>query len=324
MADSNTDAAPKPAPTPLPDRQLVLVTGKGGVGKSLISSALATAAQATGKRTLLAEVTSEVGTRSHLLGQFGAPMAKGEQPVRLASGLDGVRITPSSGHRLFLRAAIRVGMLADAAMRSSALNRFLMAAPAFPEIGTLYHLVWLLRQDAYDAVIIDLPATGHALGLAKLPRTVTSVVPRGLIKEAISEGLDALTDPKRTAGVVVTLPETLPVTEAFELARGLKELDVPVGALVLNRMPDNPFTDDERRALDEHVRARQGELLLGTRELRRLERALDARKVFRENPFEDALMVEVPMVSGSGPEIRSKVRDVLIEGGLAPGKGDAL
>jgi arsenite-transporting ATPase len=88
-------------------------------------------------------------------------------------------VTPSTGHRLFLQAALRVRVLVDAAMRSAALRRFLMAAPAFPEVGTLFQLVSLLRDERFDHVLVDLPATGHALGLAALPRTVLKVVPGG-------------------------------------------------------------------------------------------------------------------------------------------------
>jgi anion-transporting ArsA/GET3 family ATPase len=298
-----------------------LVTGKGGVGKTTLTAALAEASRRSGARTLVAEVTTDVATRSHLLGYFGLPSPKGEAPVQLNENLDGVRITPSTGHRLFLRAALRVGMIADAAMRSAALNRFLMAAPAFPEIGTLYQLVWLLRLERYARIVIDLPATGHALGLAKLPRTVSRVVPKGLIKEAITDGLAVLTDADRTGAIVATLPETLPVTEAFELAHGLEEVEVPVGALVLNRMPEDPFTSDERQALHEHIEARRGELLLGTRELRRLERALEARATFRGRPSGDALLLELPVVSGAFPEVVEGVRTALAAGGAAPGEG---
>lgn len=306
---------------PTPDRQLLLVTGKGGVGKTTLAAALARASRDAGQRTLVAEVTSDVSVRSHLLGHFGVATTKGDEPVKLGPNLDGVRITPSTGHKLFLRAALRVGVIADAAMRSAALNRFLMAAPAFPEIGTLYQLVWLLRLNRYEKIVLDLPATGHALGLAKLPRTVSRVVPKGLIKEAITEGLEIMTDPARCGAVVVTLPESLPVTEAFELAKGLHELEVPVGAMVLNRMPANPFTDEERRALDEHVRARRGELLLGTRELRRLERALDARTTFRELEGEgQAVRAELPVYEGRWNQVIEQVAIGLAESGVAPKK----
>ena len=307
--------------TPIPERQLLLVTGKGGVGKTTLAAALARAARDAGLRTLVAEVTPNTDARSQLLGHFGARAVRGEEPVRLGPNLDGVRISPPTGHRLFLRAALRVGLIADAAMRSAALNRFLMAAPAFPEIGTLYHLVWILRLGTYERIILDLPATGHALGLAKLPRTVSRVVPRGLIKEAITEGLEVLTDPDRCGAVIATIPESLPVTEAFELARGLRELQVPVGALILNRMPKNPFTAEERRALDDHVRVRRGELLLGTRELRRLERALDARQTFEASPSEDAIVAELPVFEGRWADVIEQAAGALAEAGIAP-KGE--
>ncbi len=275
-------------------KELVLVTGKGGVGKTTVAAALARSAHAAGKRVLIAEVTSDTSTQSQLLGLFGHPEIKGEDPVRFEDRLHGVRITPSAGHRLFLAAALKVGVLVNAAMRSAALNRFLMAAPAFPEIGTLYHLVTLLRSKRFDHVVVDLPATGHALGLASLPKTVLSVVPSGLIGQAIQEGLDAMTDDARGCAVLVTLPEGMPVTESVELARGLEKLDISVRAMILNAMPPNPFTDDERAALRDHLAGRDTSLLLGAREFRRLERALAAQEQFERDVPATAAKVTIP------------------------------
>lgn len=286
------------------DRQLVLVTGKGGVGKTTVAASLALAAQRSGRRVLLGEVTPDAKERSTLLGLFGQPKPRGEAPVPLDSGLDGVRVTPSAGHRLFMRAALRVGMVADAAMRSAALNRFLMAAPAFPEIGTLYQLVHLLRAERWDHIILDLPATGHALGLASLPRTVLRIVPVGMIGEAIREGLDAMTNPDRGGAVVVTLPEDMPVTEAFELADGLDQLSVPIRAMVLNQMPEFRFTDPELGAIDAHLSTRNGDgpLLLGSREFRRLQRALSARERFRAEAPAGVRQTEVELMEERAPE----------------------
>jgi anion-transporting ArsA/GET3 family ATPase len=284
------------------NRELVLVTGKGGVGKTTVTAALARLAHQSGRRVLVAEVTSDPSARSALLSLFGAPSPAEDTPVELARGLRGVRIAPSTGHKLFLRAALKVRLLVDAAMKSAALNRFLMAAPAFPEIGTLFHLVSLLRERAYDHVIVDLPATGHALGLASLPRTVLGVIPSGLIGDAVREGLEAMTDPRRAGAVVVTLPESLPVTESLELAAGLARLSVPVRAMVLNRMPASPFTLDERAALDAHLRGRPAEdVLLGTRELRRLARAAAARDGFRADAPPGVPRFEIASASATDP-----------------------
>lgn len=299
-------------------RELVLVTGKGGVGKTTVAASLARAAHAAGKRVLIAEVTSDVSTRSQLLGIFGQPAPKEGDPVRLEPNLWGVRITPSQGHRLFLRAALRVGMFVDAAMRSAALNRFLMAAPAFPEIGTLYHLVSLLRLRQFDHIILDLPATGHAIGLVSLPRTVLKVVPAGLIGDAIREGLEVMTDPARAGAVIVTLPESLPVTEAMELAESFGKLSIPVRSMILNRMPANPFSAEELAAVDGHIRTRGADLLLGARELRRLQRALAAQRDFWAQAPAAALRVEVAVTEAQEQgRVVAHVREALAsaEGG---------
>lgn len=290
---------------PLWNRRLVLVTGKGGVGKTSVVAALARDAQAAGRRVLAAEISSDVNAGSALMDRLGHRGFRETSPKALETGLSGVRITPSTGHRLFLQAALRVRVVVDTAMRSSALRRFLMAAPAFPEVGTLFQLVTLLRSDDYDHVIVDLPATGHALGLASLPRTVLKVVPGGLIGQAIREGLEIMTDPERGRAVIVTLPEAMPVSETMELAEGLTQIGVALGALVLNRIPDDPFDDAERAALDEHLSQHDHALLLGGREFRRLQRARIARERFDREAPPDVPRRHVPEYAAS------KERDIV-------------
>lgn len=280
------------------DRKLVLVTGKGGVGKSVITAALARAAHAAGRRVLVSEVTPDVSTYSRLLAHFGHANDRAEEPILMEPRLWGARITPSTGHKLFLRAAIRVKLLVDAAMKSAALTRFLLAAPTFPEIGALYQLVTLLRNPQFDHVFVDLPATGHALALAALPKTVLKIVPSGLIGDAISEGLATMTDRRRGCAIVVTLPESMPITESLELTESLGKLDIPVRAMVLNKMPQNPFSLDEKRAIEEHLRTRDGDHLLGTREYKKLLRAIDAREAFFATTPPGVPRAEIPYFEG--------------------------
>jgi anion-transporting ArsA/GET3 family ATPase len=293
---------------------LLLVTGKGGVGKTTIAAALARTAHQGGGRVLIAEVTPEVSSPSPLLALFGVSSLANswEEPIGLGRGLWGVRLAPAIGHRLFLRSALKVRILVDAAMRSAALTRFLMAAPTFPEIGVLYQLVALLRTRAYDHVIVDLPATGHALALASLPRTVHRIVPSGLIGDAIKEGLETMTDPERTATVVVTLPESMPVTEATDLIESLGRYQIPVGAAVLNRMPPDPFAVPERAALDELIS--DGASVLGTRELRRLSRAIVARENFHRAIPPGIPRYEVPLFMSDEDRLVEEVAQVLKRG----------
>lgn len=279
------------------DRRLILVTGKGGVGKTTITAALARSARNTGRRVLLAEVVHDPLNRSPLLEYFGHGHQKADEPFLIQQGLHAVCISPATGHRMFLQSALKIRLLVDTAMKSSALRRFLMAAPTFPEIGILYQLVHLLRSRDFDHLIVDLPATGHALGLLAMPRTVLPIVHSGLIGDALTEGLKVLTNPAQTGAVVVTLPEAMPVTESLEMMDKLRALQVPVRAVILNRMPHNPFSEAELVALRAHLATRNTDsLLLGTREFRRLERALAADQQFRRERTHGVVGVEVPEV----------------------------
>lgn len=291
-------------------RELVMVTGKGGVGKTTVAAALALAAQRAGRNVLLAEVTPELDARSALFSLFGREQLEDQERVWLAPKLDGIRVSPSIGHRLFLRDALKSRVLASAAMRSAALNRFLLAAPAFPEIGTLYQLVTLLREQHYDHIIVDLPATGHALGFAALPRTVLRVLPRGLIHTALQDGLDTMSDPARCGAVVVTLPEDMPVTESMELRAGLEALSIQVRAMVLNRLPRSDFRPDELEAMQAHLDGRGEPGLLGSREFRRLQLGLQAQRSFRAQ-LNGTPSVELPQLAGPPGQLLGAVADAL-------------
>lgn len=142
----------------------------------------------------------------------------------------------------------------------------------------------------FDVCIIDSPATGHALALAQIPEFLTRVIPGGPIYRAAHEGVMFLTDPAITACVIVTLPETLPVTEAMELEKGLAKHKLPVSAIVVNRVPADPFSSEERTALVEALPAS----VFGAREMRRIERARTALELLREkHPQGSVVLAEV-------------------------------
>ena len=157
------------------------------------------------------------------------------------------------------------------------------------EMGILYRILDLLRQTRKDgtfeheAMVIDLPATGHALALAELPRALLRLIPGGPIGTALREGLSLLSDPQRTGAAVVTLPETLPVSEAIELCAGLSRSEVPVAAIILNRSPVDLFTPPERAALAKLLEGRGP--VLGARSLARIDRGKAAiERLQRELP----------------------------------------
>jgi anion-transporting ArsA/GET3 family ATPase len=291
----------------------VLVTGKGGVGKTTVAASIARYLAASGRRVLAAEIgenESAETTSSALAAALGAD-AITDQPKEIAPNLFLGAISASAGHQKFLRDVLPMKLLADAAMKSGAIRRFLSAAPTFPEMGVLYRLLDLERQKekngsfTFDTIVCDLPATGHALALAQIPQSLLRVISSGPIAAAVREGLEFLLDPKQVGGVIVTLPETLPVSEAIELAHGVREHEIPLARVILNRVPFNPFDADERAFL---ARVAKGPLL-GVRTLERIDRAKVALERLRAN-------VDVPVqvmqeMWHEGPKVAAEMASLI-------------
>ena len=254
----------------------VLVTGKGGVGKTTVAASLARFAAGQGKRVLCAEMVGDLTSNSALADALGVEHLAAE-PVTVAPNLKAVLLAPHLGHTRFLRDVLPMKLLADAAMRSAAIRRFLAAAPTFPEMGVLYRLLDLVRakhrdgSDEHEMIIVDLPATGHALALAQIPASLLRVIPTGPIAAAVREGLNLLTDQERTGAIVVTLPETLPVSEALELVKGIRQHDIPLAQVFMNRVPFDPFSDEERDYVRSVLKGRPP--TLGERTMERIDRS---------------------------------------------------
>jgi len=258
------------------EKRLLLVAGKGGVGRSTVTAAIALAAARDGKRVLIVEFEEPTPqTRSPLAELFGRSRFS-PHPQRLSDGVYGVTAKPERGTELFLGAVFKTPRLVGLAMRSKALLRFFHATPSLHEMGLFYHVQTLEKMRnpdgsmRFDLLVIDMPATGHALALAGLPAVLLRLIPRGPVADAVTDGQKLLHDPQRTSTLVVTLPETLPVSESLELIEGLSESEVSVGGVLVNRVPGLPFSADEMKALEE---LKAGRKLLGLRTLERLSRA---------------------------------------------------
>lgn len=243
-------------------KRIVLVTGKGGVGRSTVTAALATYAAHAGKRVLITEVGEEGNDYSALARLFGRDRLPTER-AQIAPGVTGGVLLPHCGHEEFLSSVLRSESLARAALHSEALRRLLDVAPSFREMGIFYHLLTALRERrtdgayAYDFVVIDMPATGHTLALTGLPQLLLRLISKGPIAKALREGQEYLNDPKNAAAFVVTLPEQLPVSEALELIEGLKKTQMPVGGVILNRMPEDRFTASERALIGRMIEGKR-------------------------------------------------------------------
>ncbi len=231
----------------------MLITGKGGVGRSVVTAALAKIAAKRGRRVLVTEIGDESDDYSPLARHFARARLP-KQPEPMEPNIEGAVLLARTGQEMFLKSVLRSGTIARAALSSDALRRLLSAGPSFREMGVFFQLLTYLREkrgagSAYETILVDMPATGHALSLTGLPELLLRLVPKGPIADSLREGQGYLNDPKLAAAWVVTLPETLPVSECLELIEGLTKTKMPVGGVLVNRVPADPFTEAERAAL---------------------------------------------------------------------------
>ena len=232
--------ATRPAPATLTKR-LVVVTGKGGVGKSAVAAALGLVAARSGLRTIVAEV----GARTEVATLLGARAAASPAETPLGEpGLAHVSIQPGAAMQEYLRNEVPGRLPAAILARSRIFELLVEATPGMRElltVGKVWELTQRPRHTAhaapYDLVVLDAPATGHALALLGAPRTFTSVARVGPVARqgAAIEGL--LHDPRRTAVLAVAAPEQMAVTETLGLRDRLAgDLGIALDGVVVNRM----------------------------------------------------------------------------------------
>lgn len=229
---------------PLLSRELIFVTGKGGVGKTTVAAALGIALAAAGRRTIVCEV----GAQCRLPSLFGRGTgharsvgADGEE-VALSERLWATSIDPDRALREWLGTQLPSRGLVELLARSNLFAYFAAAAPGVRELVTVTKLWELAQADRwgkkaqpYDVVVVDLPAAGHGVGLLRTARTFADVARVGPIAAQAGRVRDTIEDTGRSAFVAVALPGELPVTETLEL-EGLvaRELRRPVDAIVVN------------------------------------------------------------------------------------------
>lgn len=194
--------------------QLVVVTGKGGVGKTTVTAALGRLLAAHRRVLLL-----EVDPRENLHHMLGVPPSGGEI-VEVGARLWLQNVRPLRVVEELVRERLKVGLLVKKVLKSPVFQHLVEGGPGLKELAVLMHALRLVRgetHDGMDVVILDAPATGHGVSLLAAPILVSEAIPGGPVGHLARELAAFVADPRRCGIVIVTSAEEMPVEEAVEL-----------------------------------------------------------------------------------------------------------
>jgi anion-transporting ArsA/GET3 family ATPase len=226
------------------DRRFLVLAGKGGVGRTTVSAAIARVATRLGKRVLLAQTNAP----ERLGRMLGCKSAIGAVVTPIDERLYAVNMTPKQSLHEYGVMLLRYEPLYRAVFENKPMRSFLGAFPGL-DYWTMLGKAWWHTTELehghakYDLVLLDGPASGHAAAMLRIPDAVKSAMPKGPLARDATLARALLSDEKQTAVVLVTLPEELPARETSTLARDIRELRMPLGPLVVNAMPPAAAAD---------------------------------------------------------------------------------
>jgi len=297
-------------------RPLILVEGKGGVGKTTCAAALGLALARRGARTLVVELVQK-GHVAELFGRTPSTRA----PVQVAPGLYTQVFAPEACLeeyallKLHFRAAYRL-IFQNAVVR--ALTRLVPALDELLVIGKLEHTV---RTGGWDHVVVDAPVTGEGILLFLLPRVITEAVGGGPLHDDAARIRKMLEDPARTVMHLVTLAEELPAEETEDLYRTVREqVGIPLGALLVDRLFPPRLEKGLGDLLSDLARQSPGES--GLADARAVLRFMDARRTHQEK-YLTRLAQRVPLKTVELEEVFDATDEAGVVSALASRLGAA-
>ncbi len=213
-------------------RRLLLVSGKGGVGKSAVTASIAMAAARSGRQVLALGMVDGLGLAVHL-----GVESLGPDPVRIAGGVSAAVIDRSRALDEYLKLQLRVPRAAPTKQLSNALNVLVETAPGVREIISMGKPIYEAQQPAWDLVVVDAPPLGQLISYLRAPATIEQLVPTGIVQAQARAMRRYLADPELSGLVLVTIPEELPINETVEALDALAEEPlIDIAAIVANRV----------------------------------------------------------------------------------------
>jgi len=218
------------------EKRLILVVGKGGVGRSTVAAAIAAQCARAGRKTLLYETNA-----NDRFGNYFDKPAVGSEPAQLAPNLYAVNATPATALHEYGLMVLRWKSVYEMVFENRVTRAFLRAIPGLDDYALLGKAWYATTEEkrgrpVWDTVVFDMPASGHAYSMLRIPWVIIETVPDGPLTRDAQTIKQLLTDPARTATVLVTLAEEMPVNEAIELEAKLTTLGIVPQHLIVNQV----------------------------------------------------------------------------------------
>ncbi len=229
------------------NRDLILVTGKGGTGKSTLVAALAELAHREKGRALAIEFSAH----PRLPDIIGA-----DTQVEMIN-IDAEEVVGAALGRL-----MKLPAIVGSTLNNRILRLFIRTAPGVKEMIALDEMQHLVEKRARKGcpVIVDLPSTGHAISLLECPRSVQRMLRVGPLAKVAKRVEELLYDPKRCELIVVALPEELPINETIELVKRSETIGVACRVVVVNQVPCQSMLPEDQSLLDVMKEQNQGSI----------------------------------------------------------------
>jgi len=223
------------------DRRLILVLGKGGVGRSTMAASIAAACARRGRRTLLYQSNAN----DRFGDYFGRPPC-GPAPTELAPNLYGLNTSPAAALHEYGLMILKFQKVYEMIFENRVTKAFLRAIPGLDDYAILgkawFHTTEEKRgKPLWDTVVFDMPASGHSFTMLRIPWVIMETVPEGPLTRDARTLQALLRDPARTAAVMVTIAEEMPTTEARELTARLEPLGIHPQRVLVNQMAMDHF-----------------------------------------------------------------------------------